>query len=420
MSWALVVSALMAGCAHGTAVAVNPTPPGPGPDDEPTEEMRRGWEHASATFARLDQGEWDGAACREGLAAVEEVNILARGRSARAVYMMGLVSTRCGNADGARALYERALELDADLCEARVALGLRELDAGHRDRARTALEEAVRRDSLCASGYVNLAAMQADEPSEREAALANLRRALAIEADNLAALNQMALVYLAQADEQPQLLELAEVVLRQAQLVDATYAPLYNTWGLIDVEQEDITGAAAKFARAMELDPSLFSAHMNFGQITLSQRAYGDAARAFTRARELSPHSYDAAIGLGVAMRGLRDPEGAERMYRAALELDGDRPEAYFDLAVLYHEHREGTQAQLTEALSMLERFVQSARGDERFEPTVADVVRWCDDAPAGRRRRAAQACRPGRAQQIEQALGFMTNRQPQRPAWTR
>ena len=161
---------------------------------------------------------------------------------------------------------------------------------------------------------------------------------------------------------------------------------------------------------------------MNFGQLTLSQRAYGDAARAFTRARELRPRSYDAAIGAGVAMRGLSRPEDAERLYRAALDLDEDRPEAYFDLAVLYHEHRDGTAAQLEAATEFLEQFVQRARRTQRFSDQVAEVLRWCDSTRSRRRRRGQAQCQMGRVQAILQAQVFLNGEShaPQMPGWLR
>lgn len=419
-AWALaLVSASMVACAHGTGTSVAVAPERPSPNDPPSPMVIARWDRAAELFARLDAaGTWDGEACREALSAFERVNEASAGRSARAVYMAGLISVRCGNETGAQALYRRALELDPSLCEARVGLGAAELAAGRAQAARHAFEEAVRRDSQCAPAYVNLAILQGELPEQREAALANLRRALAVRADYLPALDRMALIYLAQSEERPELLELAEVVCRQAQLIDPRYASLYNTWGLIDVEQGELTSAAAKFARAMELDGRFFEAHMNFGQLTLSQRAYEDAARAFARARELSPSSYDAALGLGVASRGLRDPERAEAMYRAALALDADRPEAYFDLAVLYQEHRQGSAAELRQALDFLEQFVQRARGADRFASTLAEVTRWCAEPRRGRR---APTCASGRAQNIVTALHILEPEQAvSRPIWTR
>ena len=414
LALAVVVSASMVACAHGTGTTVAVVPEPPGPNDPPTREVIDRWDRAAEIFARLDAaGTWDGEACREALSAFERVNEASAGRSARAVYMAGLISVRCGNETGAQALYRRALELDPSLCEARVGLGAAELAAGRAQAARQAFEEAVRRDNQCAPAYVNLAIVEGELPEQRDEALANLRRALAVRADYLPALDRMALVYLAQSEERPELLELAEVVCRQAQLIDPGYASLYNTWGLIDIEQGELTSAAAKFARAMELDGRFFEAHMNFGQLTLSQRAYEDAARAFARARELSPSSYDAALGIA-------EPAGghAEAMYRAALALDADRPEAYFDLAVLYQEHRQGSAAELRQALDFLEQFVQRARGADRFASTLAEVTRWCAEPRRGRR---APTCASGRAQNIVTALGILEPDQAiSRPIWTR
>jgi len=107
------------------------------------------------------------------------------------------------------------------------------------------------------------------------------------------------------------MLDLAEVVCRQAQLIDGNYAPIYNTWGLINVRQGNIIAGLAKFQRAFTLDANMFEAYMNFGELTLSFRGYEDAARAFERATQLQPTNYDAWLGLGAAQRGMNNDQGA-------------------------------------------------------------------------------------------------------------
>ena len=399
----VMACAWMVGCAHGTEIIRPPEPP---LTERPSEAELARWEDASALFAQNEAaGDWDGEACHQTLAAFESIS--EDGQRAQAVYMSGLVAQRCGNEDGARRLFGRALELDEALCEARVALALMEMDDDHVDRARAAFERAVELDNQCASAYVNLAALQARHPGQREAAVANLRRALAVRADYLPALDQLARVYLEWGDERPELLRLAEVVCRQAQLIDETYAPIYNTWALIDLAQGDPTAAAAKLDRAVTLDPTFYAAWMNFGQVTLSQRAYEDAARAFGRARELRPSSYDAAVGLGVALRGLTRSEEAEASYRAALEIDEDRAEAWFDLAVLYHEHRQGSVEQLRQALSFLDQFVRRAQREPSLGDALEETARWCPER-AGSARRRASTCRPGRAQVIVTSLELL------------
>ncbi|MEC7525651.1 MAG: tetratricopeptide repeat protein [Myxococcota bacterium] len=421
--WAVVLPlgwAAAVGCAHTPTV----TPLVGDPARPPSEaQVTRAWEDASEVFARHDAaGAWDGEACRESLAAFEAIRTGDGAQDARAVYMSGLVAERCGNEDGARRLYERSVELDPELCEPRTALAARLMERGRSVEARAALEAAIARNARCAPAYLNLAVLQSEDPDQREAAIDSLRRALASRSDYLPALNQMALVYLAMSEARPELLDLAAVVCRQAQLVDDAYAPIYNTWALIDVARGDVTAAVAKLARARALDPSLFEAHMNFGQLTLSQRAYEDAARAFGEARALRPESYDAAVGLGVALRGLRRPDEAEASYRAALEIDAARAEAWFDLAVLYHEHRDGTVEQLRQAEAYLEEFVRRARGvgrpSQTLERTLEETLRWCHDPPARRRR---VTCHRGRAQSLHDALVLHGAREDaERPAYTR
>ena len=415
---AAMAGVVAAGCVHTPEIVHLPPPPG----TPPTEEAAQAFASATEVFTRHDEaGIWDGEACREALAGFEDANARLGGADARAAYMSGLVASRCGNAEGARAFFTRSSELDPALCEPRVSIALAHMDAGRRAEARAELERAIVADSRCAPAYVNLAILQSAEPRERDAAVANVRRALASRSDYLPAFDRLAQLYLDMASERPELLDLAAVVCRQAQLVDADYAPIYNTWALIDVARGDITGAVAKLSRARALDPELFSAHMNFGQLTLSQRAYADAAEAFAQARALRPDDYDAALGLGVAMRGQREPEEAERLYRAALELDDARPEAWFDLAVLYQEHRDGTVEQLSQAERFLGEFVSRAQRQGAFSETVGEVLRWCSDAPASRRGRArAASCQRGRAQVIYETLVLLGEESHARPAWTR
>jgi Flp pilus assembly protein TadD len=302
---------------------------------------------------------------------------------------------------------------------------------------------AVHDDTRCTEGYVNLAILQRRTPATAADALNNLRRALAIDSGYLAAFNQMALLYYDQAVRAAggqatvqggvpasmpseteggshhhqtarqaagsQMLDLAEVVCRQAQLINGDYAPIYNTWGLINMQQGNIIAALAKFERAFTLDPTLFEAYMNFGEITLGFRGYDDAAGAFQHATELRPQAYDAFIGLGAAKRGLQDPDAAEAAYRAAIAIDGNRPEAYFNLGLLYQDYRTGAEAELRQAQDFYRQFVSHAGSNEVYAPAVEAVQHHCPDTcptPSGtsrsRRRRAPTTCAMGRIQQID------------------
>ncbi|MFK7991422.1 MAG: tetratricopeptide repeat protein [Sandaracinaceae bacterium] len=408
VSTVVVLAGVLAGCGASSGGRVIADPPRP-PSEEQVAAM---YEDASAVFARHDvAGEWDGEACRETLAGFERMQD--RVRSAEAHYMSGLTSARCGNAEEAARFYERALRVDASLCEPRVALGVALLERGETGQAAATFERAVEADLRCAPAYVNLSRIRGQDPATRPAALAHLRRALAVRADYLPALDQLALFYFQGSEDAPHLLDLAEMVCRQTQMIAPEHAPLYNTWALVDLARGDLSAAAAKFQRAIALDPTFFEAQMNFGQLTLSQRAYADAHTAFEAARALRPGSYDAVIGAGVAQRGLAAPEEAEQLYIAAREIDPERPEAYFNLAVLYQEHRDGTVAQLQQAEQYLAEFVRRAAGHPRFESTLSETTRWC--APNARR------CAQGRAQTLHQSLVLLGAREDgARPAYVR
>lgn len=386
-----------------------------------TEEAHNHWLAAIQMFREHDGAAsgWTEQACSTTLAKFEEANRAQGGSFTEAIYMMGVTSGRCGNDDQALEHYRRALSTNERYCGARVGVALADMRAGRDREAREQFERAIRDDNQCTSAYVNLAIIQRRSRGEVREALNNLRRALAIESDYLPAFNQMALLYYDQAESNRQMLDLAEVVCRQAQILNENYAPIYNTWGLINVRQGNIIAALAKFERAFNLDSSFYEAYMNFAQLTISFRGYEDAARAFTRARELRPDSYDAVVGLGAAQRGLQMLDEAEQTYRAAIALDAQRPEAYFNLGLLFQDFKGGAIPDLRQAQQFYEQFTQRARRSEQYAESVETVTRRCRrrQQRSGRRRREGQSewagnCQPGRVQQIEENIRIQTELQ--------
>jgi tetratricopeptide (TPR) repeat protein len=317
----------------------------------------------------------------------------------------GLALARCGDA-AAYKHYEDALKVDSKFCKARVALGLRDLESGHTAQAKSAFEQSIKDDPQCTSGYTNLAIVQRAQGQSDEA-LKNLRRALAIESDYLAAFNQMALLHYDRGRKgNAAELDLAEVVCRQAQMLDADYAPIYNTWGLIKVYKGDVISALRFFQKAITLDPDLFEAQMNFGEVTISFRGYEDGRRAFARAVELQPGNYDAIIGLGTALRGLEQFSEAETQYQRAKQLDAKRPEAYFNLGVLYQDYMSGSVADLKKAKGYFTEFLQRAGKQTEFRSSVQDVSNRC--APKSGKGHGEAKCRPGRMQNIDISVEAM------------
>ena len=393
------------------------------------------WRAATEKYERYAQSGWNPERCNEVLGELEEANDAQGGQFAEALYMSGLVSQAC-NRDDARGFYTRSLAAaeaahraaqredrrgssNGPLCKSRVALGLMDFRGGNRAAAQQAFQRSVREDPQCTSGYVNMAILQREAGgAQEEEALRNLRRALAIESDYLAAFNQMALLHYTRGkrDGGAAALDLAEVVCRQAQLIDGNYAPIYNTWGLVKIEKGDVIEALRYFERAIQLDDSMFEAQMNFGQITLSFRGYQDARRAFARAVELRGNSYEAHLGLGAALRGLEQFAEAQSQYERAVQIEGSRPEAYFNLGVLYQNYMGGDSMQ--ETIANLERakgyyntFLQRAGNARRYADTVTLVRRRCREARRRRGRSGSQyraGCRPGRLQVIDDTISAL------------
>jgi tetratricopeptide (TPR) repeat protein len=412
VEWVGLASAALVGLAIGcgTSAAVRPDPPPPSTQAEQEEQL----EDALAAFVARDaEGAWTEAACDEAATRFRRLAEPVHTREAEvprapelaadALYMAGMAHQRCGDREAAASAYREALIADASHCRARVGLGLAQLANGRADRAEQSFRTAIQHDHQCADAYLNVAQLERGR-GDLDGALTNLRRALAIESAYVEALHEMALVHLDRSADDIRALTLAEVVCEQARQIDPDYAPLFNTWGVINVQQGRIVDALGRFERAFTLDPTLYEAWMNFGQITLSFRGYDDAENAFTHAVELRPDSYDALIGLGVALRGLDRTTEAEERYEMARALDPERPEAWFNLGILHQDHLEGTPDDLAEAMQHLTTFLEKANGQPVYADEVSEVSRCC--AGGGGR-----SCRPGRLQNLRAALRAMGRR---------
>lgn len=363
------------------------------------------WAEALKAFKAYEPKNWNDAHCDEVASKFEAA--AAGGKFPEALYMAGLSNDRCGRSDKAKSFYEQTLRVDPKFCKARVAIALQTLNSGNEAAAEREFAQSIADDPQCTEGYANLAILQRKAgPQGNKEALANLRRALAIDAQYLPAFNEMALLYLSEAADNEKKLDLAEVVCSQAQKIDANYAPIYNTWGLIDLRRGKIIDAAAKFKKATELDDSIFEAHMNLARITIGFRGYQDAKDAYEAALKLRPNNFEAQLGLGVALRGLDQNDKAQDAYEKAAKLSPSRPEPYYNLGVLYQDFQGGTSEDMKKAKGYYEEFLAKAGGDKRYSDTVDDVKRTCKQE--GKRKRGKNQCVAGRLQNIQLYLETM------------
>lgn len=394
---------LLAGCVRGPTAPPLERAPGPTANDpEPASER------AARLYAEGEAVGFTPTTCAQTAEAFAEAAREAGPSGALLHYRAGLSYEQCGDAARARPHYARAVRLGPEACAPRVALGVADFRLGRAAQASASFRGAIENDPTCGAAYLNLGALARREGRPAEA-ITQLRRALAVDASDLAAMNEMALAWLDRAEERDNAADLAEVVCQQAVQIDPRFGPIHNTWGLIAVHRGYVVEALSRFERAFTVDPGLFEAWMNFGQITLSFRGYDDAERAFRAALELRADHYDALIGLGVALRGLERLDEAERTYELARQLDAGRPEAWFNLGILYHDHRDGTEADLEEAQARFNDFLERASASSRYAEAVEEVSRTC-----GARRRG---CRPGRLALIRMTLAALRQGRGAAPA---
>lgn len=358
-----------------------------------TAQAESAFNEAVDQWRQADRAGWNADRCESVSEAFKEAAQQNQGgRFPEAWFNAGLALSKCSQtADGAVAMWNKALEVAENYAPARVQLGLLAQRRGDTGAAIAAYERAIRGDAQSVEAYVNLAILQRQraQGQDLQEAQSNLRRALAVDSQYVPAFNQLALLYLDDAERNPQMLRLASIVCKQATTIDPNYAPVYNTWGLVKVKEGNIIGALANFERAFTLNDRFFEAYMNFGSITLSFRGYEDAKKAFSKAKGLNTKSYEARIGLGVALRGLDQIDQAEAEYNGAKELDAQRPDAFFNLGLIYQDYKTGTIPDMQKAKGLFGDFLSRASGRQAYARMVEQAQQRSkniDDAVAALR----------------------------------
>ena len=376
----VLLASAVAGCASGGG-AGKPK----GPENEPVEEGGGGAAKAAAQqpkgdLAKLvaeapkqgaqDNGEsedaWQAAVEKaqkmlgenncSGAAGVFESFAGKNPKAASAWYNAGLAYDKCQKIDDAEKAYKRALDVNPRYSNAIGGLGVVAWKRGNRQEARSKFAQALQIDQRCLPALVNMATLLRDDAlrSGNGAAVAeaqdDVRRALAVDGNNMAAYTTLALLYYDLAGTDKSKLEMADTVITQAKAISDKYAPLWNASGLIALKKKNVTRALRDFRRAIELDPNFVEAHLNVGAITLSFRDYTSAEASFKAVLKQDPKNIDAVIGLGVAYRGQRKIKEAEDQYTQAGKLDPRNCAVPYDLGLLYQDYMSGSEAELNKA----------------------------------------------------------------------
>jgi tetratricopeptide (TPR) repeat protein len=383
------------------------------------------FDQALQTFLDHDKKQdWSEATCTAVAKMFEEADSAQKSATnhvfAEALYNAGLAYQRCGKEE-ARAKFEAAANADQSFHRAKAQVALYDYQKSQDlDGTISKLDQVIHDAKFQnAEALVSLAALQMERDSDQadddgkddlQRAQKNLQRALAVDDTYMPAFNQLAVYYLEQAKKKAgqkeksrrgkrgmvvsgakraevneQQLDLAALVAGQAQKKNPNYAPIYNTSGLIQVELKNFNGAVKSFARARQLDPKFFEAQMNYAAVNLSFRGYEEAEKAYRDALKLRPNEYEANIGLALALRGQindsnfeKNVNEAQKYLDEAKKIDAQRPEAYYNEAILTHEFRTKRAGETTKVIPTLEKaagqfrdFVQKAGDDPVFAAAV-------------------------------------------------
>jgi Tfp pilus assembly protein PilF len=408
-----------------------------------------------AEMERLDKtpNGWTEATCSATAKKFLDAASAQGGFFGSAVYNAGASYHRCNNFAEARKLYKEVLDKNEKFHRARVQLArfdLAESNETASDKAMAEFQRAIQdSDFQNVEALVELARLQmrrnnnasdSDGANDFERAKKNLQRALAVDDAFMPAFNLLALYYLERAKQNAgqkggksargsekqkvdtQAIDLALLVASQGIRKNPNYASIHNTAGLIFVQSGDLNNAVRRFGTARQLDPSFFEANMNFAAVNMLFRGFGKAEEAYRAALKQKPNDYDAHLGLALALRGQIDtaPDGdkklaeAEALINKAKTLDANRPEAYFNHAILTQEYKAKSGGDslkaLEEAIGHFNDFVKRAQGKTEFNETVDDVTAVPtekDENCMGAKAKGKKGCKRGRIFDLKDEIAF-------------
>ena len=202
--------------------------------------------------------------------------------------------TQCGDAYGcAHKAAERAIELDPEIEDSHLALGL----------------------------------VRLFNDWDRPAAEASLLRAMEINPDSVDVLHGYSL--LLQADER---FEEAVAVLERATTLDPLNLPVRDYLGKAHTSCGQYDEALAQFDRVLELDPEFRSALEGKGWTYLLMGRLYDAIDTFERVRALTPHPKGGVTPLAYALSVAGRKAEAEELVALIEEREREEPDVALDL----------------------------------------------------------------------------------------
>lgn len=138
-----------------------------------------------------------------------------------------------------------------------------------------------------------------------------------------------------------------------------------------------IAPAIDQYRRAVEFAPDAYEPRMNLASLLIDTRDFVGAASELAIVVQRFP-TYEALLAYGVALAHLHRRTEAERAYERARAMEPERPDAYFNLAVMYL-HMTQSFDDIQRGVDLASSFVskvQSSSTPQQFAEQVAWISR--------------------------------------------
>jgi Flp pilus assembly protein TadD len=264
--------------------------------------------------------------------------------------MRGVQAAKDGQRERAITALREAIQLDASLWEARYDLGVMLTSAGDlagaeielssaaklasdSQQVAVALAEVRRRrgeHSLAAEGLTDFVRAHPGALDARTLYVAALRDSGQLEK----AIAEAREVLLRKPGDAAALAELAlshlargeketaELLAKQALDANPNSAVTHRTMGLLDLAKGDDAIALTEFRKASQADPRDTTSRQNMGVVLLRAGAYTKAEEQYREILKVSADDHGAEVGLAAALRGEGDAQHPQRFEEARALLD--------------------------------------------------------------------------------------------------
>ena len=332
---------------------------------------------------------------------------------AEIAYNQGVAYQILGDEEMARKRYLRATDIDPTLGGAWLNLGgIAERD-GDLSRALQAYRAGLRDapdDPDLVVGLIGVLRKM----GRADQAIAEAKKALARNANNINVYNNLGLVYIDQGN-----LELAQFVYQKA-LNDIPGAEqnalIHANLGQVFLIKDKKANAKQELEKALELDPSLVIARMYLAQLHMDNRDWEATVAVLEVARDQEPENPAIYMNLGIGYRGLQRFDDSIVSYQKALELDPTNPDPYLNLAVLLGDH----QQRYDEALDAIETYRKEGGDREElvgeWETALTKAKKKYERAQARKKRREEAKRREELARQAEEEAARAEEQEASQP----